>query len=376
MQQNTDPLYITRFVAAMSIVVHHFLPYEYRQGYWENLTHNFNEGVNYFYILSGFVMVIAYQKAIFNNNGAFPKIKYWIKRFARIYPVYLLALLATLFFHFFIKASFTSVWERLPFEAAMLQTWVNFGSINSPAWSVSCEVFFYFLFPFFILKLGALAGKKLLNSARLVYALILLLTLFGFWANEYIQAHPSQLSAFYYGFITYHPVLRIWSFVIGVLSGIWFLKNGHILQRISGYSNHILLFSMAAILAIFFLVPTEYNLLFTYGVMTPLYFLSLLALCNLSGKVYQFLSNKACIFLGDISYGIYILQVPVQMFFAYYIMPTNTLFGFFLYSIILILLSSFSYILLERPTRSLLAGFLSNFFTRKGAVTTSKVQTQ
>ncbi len=216
MQQNTDPLYITRFVAAMSIVIHHFLPFEYRQGSWENLTHNFNEGVNYFYILSGFVMVIAYQKAIFNNNDAFPKVKYWVKRFARIYPVYLLALVATLFFHFFIKDTFTSVWERLPFEAAMLQTWVNFGSINSPAWSVSCEVFFYFLFPFFILKLGALSGKKLLQSARFFYLLILLLTILGFSANIYLQENPSALSSFFYGFIVYHPVLRIWAFIIGV----------------------------------------------------------------------------------------------------------------------------------------------------------------
>ncbi len=376
MQQNTDPLYITRFVAAMSIVIHHFLPFEYRQGSWENLTHNFNEGVNYFYILSGFVMVIAYQKAIFNNNDAFPKVKYWVKRFARIYPVYLLALLATLFFHFFIKDTFTSVWERLPFEAAMLQTWVNFGSINSPAWSVSCEVFFYFLFPFFILKLGALSGKKLLQSARFFYLLILLLTILGVSANMYLQENPSALSSFFYGFIVYHPVLRIWAFIIGVLSGIWFLKNGHVMQQIKAYSAHILVFSIVAILAIFTLVPVKHSILFTYGIMVPLYFLSLIALCSLEGKAYKALSSKSCIFLGDISYGIYILQVPVQMFFAYYIMPTNTLFGFFLYSIILILLSAFSYVVLEKPTRNVLATFLLKTFARKGSVATSKVHAQ
>ncbi|MCB0518010.1 MAG: acyltransferase [Lewinellaceae bacterium] len=377
MQQNTDPIYITRFLAAMSIVVHHFLPHTYRPaGGWENLTQNFNEGVNYFYILSGFVMVIAYQKAIFSGASSFPKVKYWIKRFARIYPVYLFALLATLSFHFFVKDTFTSVWERLPLEAAMLQTWVNFGSINSPAWSVSCEVFFYFLFPFFILKLGTLNGKKILDRAGLVYLLILVLTVFGFFANQYIQENPSKISGFLYGFIGYHPVLRVSTFIIGTLSGIWFLKNGPTMNKLKPYSPLILFASAAAILVIFASVPVAKGILFSYGIMVPLYFLLIISLCNLEGGLQKTLSHKSCIFLGDISYGIYILQVPVQMYFAYFIMPTTSLAGFLLYSLVLIVLSAISYIVLEKPMRKELTDVLLNIIPKKEKNLTTNIQTQ
>lgn len=342
----------------MSIVVHHFLPGDYRQGVWENLTHNFNDGVNYFYILSGFVMVLAYQKAIFNTTAPFPKAAYWVKRVARIYPVYLAALLATLGFHFFVSPSFSNVGLRLPFEVAMLQTWFGLGSLNSPAWSVSCEVFFYFLFPFFALKIGKLAGHQLHRSAAFFYGLILVLTVFGALAHQYLRENPSGPAGFLYGIIVYHPVLRVFTFIVGTLLGSWFLKNGPTMERFRPYSLPVLLATTVAILAIFTLVPAAHGEFFNYGIMVPLYALLIVSICNVGGAVQKALSHKACIFLGDISYGLYILQVPVQMFFAHYIMPTKLIGGFLLYTVLLLLVSAASYWLLEKPLRQWITAFL------------------
>lgn len=343
----------------MAVVAHHFLPHEYRTGYWGNLAHNFNEGVNYFFFLSGFVMVLAYQKIIFQEKqAAFPKAVYWAKRVARIYPVYFFALVLTVAYDLFVGPKFSFLWQRLPIEASMLQTWLNMGSMNSPAWSVSCEVFFYFLFPFFILKFAAWKGKNLYKGVFALYATVLVTTALGWLVSQRLQQDPALRFGPLNGFITYHPFLRTFTFMLGTLGGIWFLGNLHRLERLKPYSAYLLLGSVLAVVAIYSVVPVFHNSVFSYGIMVPLYFVAILSLCNLSGRLFKVLSHGFCIFLGDISYGIYILQVPVQMYFVAYVMPTERLSGFLTYALALIMVSACSYFWLEKPMRNWLSSRL------------------
>lgn len=92
-----EQLTFTRFIAAISIVIFHYgkesilfnnnlVGYVFKQA---------NVGVSYFFILSGFVMIIAYH-----NKSEINFIEYFKNRFARIYPVYLLAILSLLLFYF------------------------------------------------------------------------------------------------------------------------------------------------------------------------------------------------------------------------------------------------------------------------------------
>jgi peptidoglycan/LPS O-acetylase OafA/YrhL len=93
-----DQLTFTRFIAAISIVVFHYgrnvFPFD-MDGI-KFLFRQANVGVSYFFILSGFIMVIAY-----GNRGKIEYVDYLKRRFARIYPVYFLAILA-LFTYFYI----------------------------------------------------------------------------------------------------------------------------------------------------------------------------------------------------------------------------------------------------------------------------------
>jgi len=90
-----DQLTFTRFIAAMTVVFFHYgqtifpanIPFLY-----ENMTAG-PIAVGYFYILSGFIMAIAYYETDETKRFEFNKLKYWAARFARIYPVYLVALL-------------------------------------------------------------------------------------------------------------------------------------------------------------------------------------------------------------------------------------------------------------------------------------------
>ncbi len=116
-----DQITFTRFIAALTVVFFHYgqsvfpanIPFLF-----ENLTAG-PIAVGYFYVLSGFIMAIAYYQTDESQRGNFNKTKYWVARFARIYPVYLLALLIIA------AAKYKTLgedWETLPLHLLLLQS--------------------------------------------------------------------------------------------------------------------------------------------------------------------------------------------------------------------------------------------------------------
>src|SRR5690242_17272289 len=87
-----DQLTFTRFVAAVTVVYYHYgqglFPFDHK---WiDQLFLVGNISVSYFYALSGFIMTVVYYK---DQCSSFRKVKYWQARFARIYPLYVIALI-------------------------------------------------------------------------------------------------------------------------------------------------------------------------------------------------------------------------------------------------------------------------------------------
>ncbi|AYN00060.1 acyltransferase [Chryseobacterium sp. 3008163] len=105
---------------------------------------NAHIGVSYFFILSGFIMIIAY------NNKNINVLNYYKNRFARIYPMYIFALLL------FLVITKNNNNEQIFYNVVGLQSWIpGFPlTLNTPGWSISVEIFFtaYFLLFFTFLK--------------------------------------------------------------------------------------------------------------------------------------------------------------------------------------------------------------------------------
>ena len=85
-----DQLTVTRFIAALSVMLFHggrelgvlrFLP----------MLTSGPTAVGYFYVLSGFVMALAYYRP----GVRFDFRNYWLARFSRIYPVYIISFVLT-----------------------------------------------------------------------------------------------------------------------------------------------------------------------------------------------------------------------------------------------------------------------------------------
>lgn len=117
-----------------------------------------------FFCLSGFVLVLRYVN---DKPQPFPWAEYCAARVARLYPVYILALVisAPVAFDAVEAARVEGVHlqEALYLTPFMLQAWDADVAVlwNGPAWSLSVEAFMYVLFPIQVCLARRIAGGDL-----------------------------------------------------------------------------------------------------------------------------------------------------------------------------------------------------------------------
>lgn len=117
------------------------------------------QGVSFFFFLSGFILT--YSHAAEYERGKGDAMRFWVARFARIYPVYLLSMIFAGYVEF---GEFRQRIHILAYIAdlLMVQSWslrmTNFFHVT--AWSLSNEVFFYLPFPFLLMRLRPTSAIK------------------------------------------------------------------------------------------------------------------------------------------------------------------------------------------------------------------------
>jgi len=338
-----DQLTFYRFIASLLVVNFHFgrniAPFNF-----DLLKPFFDRGnisVSFFFILSGFVMVVAY-----GNKGSVSFTSFYQKRFARIYPAFFLAI-ALLLLYFIIskKAIF---FKEIFLNLCLLQAWLPTKALvfNIPAWSISVEFFFYALFPFlFNFFYSKISLKKLLLPSLLIWSLSQLLLFLSIYLNYYHE--PPAFS----GELTlYFPLMHLNEFIIGNISGLFFIKH------LSAKKINADLAILINILLIIFVV-TCVNLSFHNGLLALLFVPLILLISMNKGYLTKISLNKYLIYLGEISYGVYILQLPVFYlcrFFLYRFGIENVYIQFYVPLIALLIFSGLSYKYYETPLRTII----------------------
>ncbi len=136
-----------RTLLAMSIVFFHFKP-----PYMGALSPIFDNGfifVGFFFLLSGFILAYNYA-----DRPTLNKREFWIARFSRLYPVYLLGLAVS--FQMLRSEwgahSRAEFWQGVVLTPLLLQGWVPGLATfwNTVAWTLSCEVMLYLAFPYLV----------------------------------------------------------------------------------------------------------------------------------------------------------------------------------------------------------------------------------
>jgi peptidoglycan/LPS O-acetylase OafA/YrhL len=163
-----------RFLAAAAVVAQHAREtFGFAPSRW---TAAGSQAVSFFFVLSGFILCHVYPAL----DGWAGRKRFWLARFARIYPTHLACLALFLVLVPWARSFAHARPLTLAVCVALLQSWTPSGAtwraFNSPSWSISTEAFFYACFPLVIpnwrrtwpLKLGlafaafaALAGLAL-----------------------------------------------------------------------------------------------------------------------------------------------------------------------------------------------------------------------
>ena len=299
--------------------------------------------VDFFFILSGFIMAYVYKEKLVKNFNKQEIFNFYIKRFARIYPLHIFTLLLLL-----LTASL-ELWvpNRPVFEPKVL--FLNFSlmnvwfhpSINMPAWSISAEFISYLFFPVIVFLLRK--QKKNSHNIIIIFLLCLLysslIDIFGF-------------KSWHYGIIA--TARATIGFIIGFLLHDIF-KNSDSKDSKRFDPDYICL---SLLVVYFLLLHLGFPTLFTYVFIPPIIFF----LASSKTIAHFIFSNKISLYLGKISFSIYLIHCPIleyyKAFYSHKYMQLNPetdqlyIWGHLLLIIITVLVvAALCYHLVEYPSR-------------------------
>jgi peptidoglycan/LPS O-acetylase OafA/YrhL len=305
-----NPLTGLRGVAAYSVLIAHsistsflysgvspFAAFSSRLAYF---------GMSLFFVLSGFVIHYNYAKLLTSEGYLSGGYKFIVARIARLYPLYALMLFFTLdclpstIFH-------NKEWAELSF-ITMTQSWFNLQMLTfPPAWSISTEWFFYFAF-IFMLPLFERIKKPLLVMGIFLIGMFLLMP-------YYIQLQ-GILYTKVDGWTTYFsPFTRIFDFIGGILASKAYLMMQDNDKKASPLNSAFILSLIAGCIYIIAFDPfsaTKYSVLISNFVFTPFIAPLLYMLCKYDSITSRALCSKALMFMGEISYSVYLLGFMIM----------------------------------------------------------------
>jgi peptidoglycan/LPS O-acetylase OafA/YrhL len=312
--RNIQSLTGIRFFAAMHVVLFHNLYLFGEQAHFlpKAAILFIGQGetaVSFFFILSGFILVHVYKNKLETREN---KKKYFLARFAKIYPLYVLAFFLDIprVYSYFISNG-DSLTGYLKFGVSsvaylsMLQSWFPRMTPvwNSPGWSLSCEMFFYLCLPFILKKI--LNVRKFLSTSLFLYIAPMILFLVITTIYSDIEQNP-LFKTFWRSF----PLFRIAEFILGAL--IYNMINLEIgLVKIIK-KNTSLVFWGSTMISILIASTPYFEKIYDGRLMAPLFALIIISAYYDDFRGRQIFNNKLLQILGLSSYAIYIIHQPIK----------------------------------------------------------------
>ncbi len=341
------PLTGLRFAAAFYVFLFHLQirwPLT-EQPFLKQLLDQGAVGMSVFFMLSGFVLAYRYM------DGRTSLRHYAISRFARIYPIYVMAALLTLPW---MGIAPHDAYAGLKLgglilaDTLLIQAWfpwsIDFWN-NGASWSISVEAFFYALLPLLLRRLKTLRERDLWKVMLLCYGMLVscgLLTL----------VLPVWSIRLFYSV----PLFRLPEFIIGI--GICMLFVRGKTRWLDGSRVQYMLLA-GALLYLALLGGIARGYVIHHWLIVPLIAMLLLSLAKREGAVAWFLSRPLALWLGRISYCFYSFQPVVllplvthhaRIVEAYPALADARVMGIVAF-IMLLVLAATGYHLIEAPMR-------------------------
>ena len=300
-----------RFFAALHVALYHLVRPFTRWGIFAGAIGIGYTGVSFFFFLSGFILTYAHATEYEKGRSNFPK--FWMARFARVYPVYFVSMFMAAYVNF---ADFHQKIHIFAFLAdlLLLQAWsmrmVNF--FNSGAWTLSCEAFFYLSFPFVLMALRPrtlaraiawIVGFFLLAIAAPVFCMI------HFPAASFTETFSDVPGTDFVFLVSRLPIFAIPEFLAGISVGWLFLRF-----RPSTRMGSILATVGAILMATALMLGDHLPFIALHnGLLIPVYTLLLIGLST-PNWMSRLLSGPTLVLLGEASFALYLIHIIINSY--------------------------------------------------------------
>jgi peptidoglycan/LPS O-acetylase OafA/YrhL len=301
-------------------------------------------GVDIFFVISGFVIT----QSLFNYYNVYGFkgfiLSFFFRRIKRIYPVLILVLLFSIIIYLIIVPygdhQFLWTAKSLLFSVFGLSNIYFFKNLSNfdyfdfdtttpflHTWSLSLELQFYILFPFLLVLF--LKTKINLIYLKFIFLVLMFVSLFIFLNKSYIISHFYLLPS------------RAWEILLG---SIFFLYRNKIKLNIdipkSSYNFLILVFFIILLFFYNFEKDVDYRHLVLLSII-------ILLLCiNFEKNNKKIIFEKQFLYLGKLSYSLYLWHFPILFFATHYI---DGSLRYFVVIVFTLVFSHLSYNMVELP---------------------------
>jgi peptidoglycan/LPS O-acetylase OafA/YrhL len=302
--------------------------------------------VDFFFVLSGFVMSHAYGRHFAHAVGVGSYLRFLRARFARVYPLHLLLLLVYVGLAAIgLKQTQENPDWSIAAHLVLLHAMGFFSHTtwNQPSWSISVEWWTYIVFPF-----AVPLARRYVSKTVAACALPVILGLFAFLAMHFGSANLTVGFAFFRCLIGFsagaclYAVVRYW--------------------RTTSFARPAANGALVAIFLVLLFVPSPYADMLAF-----VCFCALVYAASMGHGGGHWLHHPVLIWIGDISYSIYLWHsLLLQAFakalgaagralpFAHEHQVLFFLAGLVVFEIALLVLAHMSYRLIELPLRTFL----------------------
>lgn len=346
-----------RAIAVISVIIYHLN---------ENWLSGGFLGVDIFFVISGFLITGIIITEIQQNS--FSLKQFYTRRIKRIYPAFItvMALVSFIASAIFIYNDFNKLRKTIELAIAFLsnfylgltQGYFDLSANENPVlhiWSLAVEEQYYLIFPLILI----LAYKKF-REVKVLFIITLIL-FFILLATSFVSANFYK-EVLHQPNIYYLSNLRFPELLVGSLLAIYHNLSNKV--QLSKQVNNILaILSTLLLFSCLFLMNN--NIAFIPGVtlILPCIFTALIIHTTSQNNIVKLcLSNKAIVFIGKISYSLYLYHW-IFIAFAYYITGEKQINNqsIAIVTVLTIIFSVLSYYLIEQPIRKSKLNFKQSF---------------
>nr|WP_278764268.1 acyltransferase family protein [Limosilactobacillus mucosae] len=336
-----------RTLAVLGVIIYHLLPTTLPGGYL---------GVPLFLLISGYFVTLQLVRQM-DQTGGIQLTKFYLKRLRRLYPVLIVMLtVTTAYITLFARDLLHNIKSTIATNLLWVYNWWEIGhgqsyfdrfNGESPfthLWTLGVEAQFYFLWPLILFMLFLILRKR----SKIKWTVFILAVASA--VEMALLFDPQNINRVYYGTDTraFSLLLGSWLALCWPIDRLNASLTAHAARILDGVGIGALLITLLG----FFTLPGQSSWTYRGG----MFFYSLIGMILIATVVHpgshmnRWLTNPFFTWIGQRSYGIYVYQLPVMVFFERVVeIGRHPVINALVECLLILAISEFSYRLVEQP---------------------------